>query len=532
VLKNSAGPLLTIQKFIYLLDEFHYKEFAAHLNSVNATLPLKLAETIRRKLPAFDSHPELCRKIYGGADKQHVQNFNQLASYTFKLSGGLAQNYPGYLHSNILRLQQMVNDGGREEVDLLTESLLGIAEKTGDFQCQVWTLQFLSQQAFIMEDTVRGLELNGELVKVIGLQSLLVALQTELRNAKYAANLVEDEAEFKRCKNYFLQYFAHVHPSIRIYSRFACLCATYERAIVAFEDQEVKEIIYGLDKEFQNYPFLVFPFLADLKGDFDFMKLNSPFTFLNTREGEKEFSKLTEHYDSIKYWNSYLNLAQLNLITIQGTRLLTNYHYQVHRNDYQKTLPEKDRRWFKYLLDKCSELLNSKVFRDRYEAHIRRLKMLHGAFLILSGGTGIKDGIRELELLLTTYQQVNLKGSTGSIYLCLMVGYFSLADYGKCVHTHRRYAKASKGKGIFEGNDTRINAYYYLSQWLLTGSKQYASKTDALIARHYDKIPVWLGDLAERFNMPLKPIQTGSAEHKNPPPGARTGKPGLQRMRR
>lgn len=57
------GEILTIQRFIFLLDDFHYAEFATHLAAVNAALPLKLADTIRKQLPDFDTHENLCKKF-------------------------------------------------------------------------------------------------------------------------------------------------------------------------------------------------------------------------------------------------------------------------------------------------------------------------------------------------------------------------------------------------------------------------------------------------------------------------------------
>ena len=108
--------------------------------------------------------------------------------------------------------------------------------------------------------------------------------------------------------------------------------------------------------------------------------------------------------------------------------------------------------------------------------------MLHAALLILSGGKHINDGIAQLELLLTNYQQVNFKRSTSSIFFCLIVGYFSVKDYPKCNQTFKRYLKSIKGKLFFEGNNVKIHSYYYLSQWLATGSKQYPAKLKALLA--------------------------------------------------
>ena len=135
----------------------------------------------------------------------------------------------------------------------------------------------------------------------------------------------------------------------------------------------------------------------------------------------------------------------------------------------------------------------------------RGLHMLLGALLIISGRENIKVGLEELESMLITYQQVNLKGSTDSIFLCLMVGYFAESDYQKCAQTFKRYNKIIKGKPVFEGNDTKIHAYYYLSQWLNTRSRQYPIKFEALFDHQPEEnIPRTILELARYFQLPVK----------------------------
>ncbi|HWB63065.1 MAG TPA: hypothetical protein VG603_06105, partial [Chitinophagales bacterium] len=107
----QTSELLTIQKFIYLLDDFHYAEFSNHLQAIKADLPHKLLQVIRKRLPEFDGHEALCKKIYGKYGKNERLAFNQLASYTFKLSSDLAINYPAYLTPNYAKIEQLINKG-------------------------------------------------------------------------------------------------------------------------------------------------------------------------------------------------------------------------------------------------------------------------------------------------------------------------------------------------------------------------------------------------------------------------------------
>jgi hypothetical protein len=113
--------------------------------------------------------------------------------------------------------------------------------------------------------------------------------------------------------------------------------------------------------------------------------------------------------------------------------------------------------------------------------------------------------LNELEALLINYQQINFKAATDSIFLCLMVGYFSIKDYEKCVTTFKRYLKSVRGKLSYEGNHIKIHAYYYLAQWLSTKSKQYPAKLEALLNKYGSsgsQRTIW--ELAAYFKLPIE----------------------------
>lgn len=499
----SVSSLLTIQKFIFLLDDFHYKEFTNYLSSINASLPLKLAEKIRDRLPEFDSSEALCEKVYGGSDKSQKQNFNQLSSYTFKLSGILALNYPAYLHSNIPLLQKLVNEGKREETNVLAEALLDIAERVEDFQCQVMVLKFMSQQAFLVKDVTAGMKLDAQLEAAIENEKIFIHLQTKLREAEEGSAAIKDKTRLQQIEKFYEKYFNHPSAAIRIFSQYAYISVVYHTNPAMFGQASFIDNINTLEKELQNYPHLIFPFLSDIKGNFGFFKLNSPLLNLNSKEWEEGYEEMTRHYNAMKFWNSYLSFWQLHLIAIQVTRLLSNYHHKIHLSDYQKIISQNDKRWVRSLIEKCDELMNKKIFNIGDDYEMRTLKMLYGALLIIAGGGNIKKGVEELESLLIAYQQVNMKSSTDSIYLCLMIGYFAMKDYDKCAKTFRRYTKVIKDKPVFKGNEMKIYAYYYLSQWLSTKSKQYAAKMNQLIKNYSDTNPKTVQELVDQYEMPM-----------------------------
>ena len=472
--------ILTIQKFIFLLDDFCFQEFAKHLNSINAALPLKLIKTIRQKLPAFDTHEALGKKVYGGLTKKQRQSFNQLSSYTLKLSGHLAQNYPGYLLGNIITLQKMVNSGKIEEAGFLADCLLSISEHVEDFQTQIIVLKFLIQQAYLTKDITTGSRLSKQLEKVLENEKIsnqiLAVLRTELdisTTPNISAEQIEDY------KKYFQSYNQHTSISLQLLSKFALVYTTYYFQPELFSDIATQKFVADLGKEIDNYGYIVTLFLFDMKSNFNFFRLNSTGFNLSTKEGKKDLSEFIAHYNSIIFWKHYLNIPEIYAITVQASHYLSNYHYSVHRHDYHKIIPAADLKKINELAINCEELLSRKFIDENYRNDLISLKMLYGGLLILSGKEQAKKGVDELETMLTSYQQISLSGSVDSIFVCLMIGYFTMARYDKCAETFKRYLKITRGKPVYDDNDITIHTYYYLAQLLDSGRNQYVEKLQA-----------------------------------------------------
>jgi hypothetical protein len=252
--------------------------------------------------------------------------------------------------------------------------------------------------------------------------------------------------------------------------------------------------------------------MSDIRGNIDFLKLNSAYFDQASKEAAAFRRELTEHYAMVSFWKSYMNIGELMLIVSNATRLLSAYHCFIHRPDYFAILTRGDKEQLRDIIEQCHRLLSKDYYEKNYEFGLRSARMMLGALLIISGGENIAKGINELESLLISYQQVNLKASTDSIFLCLMIGYFSVKDYDKCVSTFKRYIKSSKGKPIFEPNDTKIHAYYYIAQWLISGSKQYPAKLEQLLSGVTDKegpLPTIL-ELINYFKIPVTPRQQPS----------------------
>ncbi len=476
----NSPDLLTIQKFIYLLDDFHYSLFLDHLSDINAAMPLKLAEAIKTRLPEFDSADQLCVKIYKSAGKTEKLNFNQLTSYSFKLSANLANNYPEYLQPNIEKIQLLVAGQHLDEANFLAALLLEISGRINDFPSQIFTLKFLSQQSHMAKDTSKAKKWDEQLMQAVEDQNLFFKILFEFRTAVDTAITPKTEAEVSELQKYFEGFTGHRCASIRILSQFIGLTVICELTPQKLTEEDKARIV-KIRKELQSYPYVVFPFLLDIKGSLEHLVLNSSFTNVFAKETEKSYKQLSLHYESIKFWKNYINMGEMHLISVQATKLLSKYHYLVHRADYNKILDADDDVLMNDLILKCRGIIAKLAQKHSGPFEDISVRMLYSALLILSGGKLITEGLSELESLLTNYQQVNFKRSTSSIFLCLMVGYFSIKDYARCNYTFKRYLKSIKGKLFFEGNHVKIHSYYYLSQWLATGSKQYPAKLKALL---------------------------------------------------
>ena len=78
--------MLSIQKVILLLDDFHFEEFKLHLKRSNAELPLKLILQIRKDAWNQQESDDVCKDVYGSKDEKSKKKFFQLVHYTFRLT--------------------------------------------------------------------------------------------------------------------------------------------------------------------------------------------------------------------------------------------------------------------------------------------------------------------------------------------------------------------------------------------------------------------------------------------------------------
>lgn len=481
---KSVSDILTIQKLVFLLSDFHYEQFCDFLSKNNANLSLKLCKAIREKLPEFNTGDELCKAVYGKLNDAHRKKFNQLTSHTFRLSEFLNRHYTYYLHHNIDRIQQLVSQAHWQQAVSLGEILLAISERVEDFKCQLVTLRFLAAFSFAHESSTQGLKYDIRIAKASEMESLIVHLQSELRKAIYTEYPKDGEKQVETFKNNFKKYHSHDVYVIRILSLFASIKITHKFDTPSFTSEHCLNLIKDLRRELHNHPHIILPYMSDIKGNLYFMMLNSAMYPAVSKERDELMEELKDYYGTLNMLKKTLSPGQLFILAAESTRLFSTYHHSVCRHDYASIISKKDREAIDELLTDFQNFLRLPEDAMASEHSIRALRMLYGSMLIISGGEHIHQGVFELESMLTAYQQINLGAATDSIFMALMVGYFSLGNYEKCEQTFKRYAKVKNKKLVYEGNDLKIHVYYYLAQYLGTGRQQYIEKLRQVLANY------------------------------------------------
>ncbi len=507
---RTDHTILTIQKLVFLLDDFHFAEFESHLSEIKARLPLKLIQRIKLKLPEFDSHEELCKKVYGSYALGHRQSFNQLASYTFKLSGYLSLNYPSYLTHNYSKTQILVNEGRMQQANFLAKTLEEIAERTEDYQSQIFSIKYFLQQSYLYKDITQGTKLTDRLTEVYKAERFYTEIIAELRKTlNISITGIQSQKQLEEHKKRFQELYTSQHAAVRMLSRYAYVYIIYYFEPEKLTDKATLDTIHALERDLDNFCYVVFPFMFDLKSNVAFLKLNSIAVDFATKEGKRELKELEEHHRHIKFWQNYLNMPQIFGITAKASYYLSKCHHHLHRSDYDKVIPSEDLADIKQLAATCEKIFEAGAQQKFYKNDLINLQMLYGSLLILSGGKDIAKGAAELESLLISYQQVNLTGMLDSVFVCLMVSYFAQKKYTRCSETFKRYLKVIKNKPVYEDNDINIHTYYYLSQWLDTGRNQYLIKLKANYERargkkHFAEQRHSIETFVEYFKIPVK----------------------------
>ena len=467
--RYTHRELLNIQKLVVLVEEDVYNDWVLHLQSSNALLSVRLIETIRRRGFDFHSHEELCESIYQKPASEARASFNQLTAHTLRLSEYLALNYPSYLMHNMIRIEKLIADRKLAEAAQLAQILLDLAEKIEDHATCIHVLRFLIQEEHIYRHPLRAEQYHQQLVETKANDTLLEEIYYILRHQYSMTNHTreKDAKEINKTLQHLSQYHSHRSKSISLLSRYVSIYIRhyYRSRLIHAENSALD--LSTFEKDMINYSYVLMPYLFDLQTSFSLIKVTSPGYNLHSREGATDVAALRKHYSMVRYWQSYLNIPETNLIIVRGQLLLSRYSHMIYHSGYPQMLTQD-------ILDQIREnaqdglrILEQHEGSAAYLDMIMNLRVMTGAMYIMQAGDNIRQGINMVEIAITTFQQTKKTRSVGIPYMVLLMGYFALKDYKKCQLTYSRYLKVSKDKDIFKEIEITITTYYLMSKWLL-----------------------------------------------------------------
>lgn len=476
--------MLSIQKVVVLLDEFHLGEFRKYLEANKAELPLRLVDAAK-KIGGEDNDSDLlCKAIYKKSGTAEKKKFFQLAHHTFKLTGYLSRNYPSYLLHNVSTIERYANQGKIKEANQLAEILLDVAEKIEDFATSRATLQYFAQHSYMREkktEAIRFLERNAWVIESEkALNEIYLYLRSHLHFKDKSA---PDAAETEKHLAYFRQFHNKDSFAVRIMGRYASCYTLHFLNDERYYTQDTLDELNALAEELEKAPYVIFSFSDDIELNLDYLKLKLLVSWLKPDELQKEAAVLIRKRETPRFWKNYLNTAQIAFISIQASVLVSRYGFS-YRKGWNENLPVEIKEQIALYRKSSEEVLNGYAWNEE-NLHVRFINMnnLYCCFLLLGSREDIRKVIEIIEGLLFNYQQVAFHRMYDQIFATLIMAYFILEEYVKVQECYKRYEKLTANSSKLQENDITIKAYYYVSQWLLSGRKQYQEKLNGLLER-------------------------------------------------
>lgn len=498
-----------IQKVVILLDKFHIEEFVSYLEATNAHLPKKLVEIIDSY--GFDQPEtdELCERIYGKKDEKTKKNFFQLAHHTLKLTSFLARNYPSYLSHNISKIEVLLRNAKLNEATVLAEYLNDVAEKIEDRNTQLTVLKFLSQFAFLKEtknEAVRYHELMTEISKNELIFNQIYLYIRENLNYKDKKNL--SKSLLKNHQEFFKNFENDECFSIKLLANFGGLFTLSFLNDESFYSKETFAEICELEKEMEKNSFVVFPYLEDFIYKIYSVKIQYLLNDIDSEKLLEETNKIIKSSEHVYYWKNFVNIPELFSLGIQTSYYISN-NMGMYKKGYYENLSPDVKNQVNFLRKKCEDLIAQPIWNDGYLVKLINLKSFYAGLLLVGSPDDIKKSVKLFEGMLRDYQQISFQKFLDAIFGSLIIGYFSLQEHFEVSETYKRYKKLTADSSTNEENDITINTFYYASQWISTGKKQYQEKLDQTLkrARKNDKLSktaYMIEDVIQYFKIPIE----------------------------
>jgi len=496
--------MISIQKQVLLLSDFHYKEFADYLLDTNSELPYKLISSIKKTKVQPESDG-LCKLIYGDAEEKTRKKFLQLTHHTFKLSAFLSRNYPNYLKHNLQLIEEFLAKGQKQRANDLAEWLTDVAEKIEDYTTLVEVYKFLAQQAFITEskDSNKYHKKVDEYLLLEQTKNSLYAYLREHLFFKGKENI--SKSQVNKDLAFFDKYVNHESNSISILARFG---KYYELSFLGHSDffkKETEQELDNLERDFLNNSFVCYHYLDDMYFKILGQRLQHKVNTTNTEAMLSEVKKMNGISSFLKYWKSYINIPELFSISVQVSHYMSAYGY-VFRDDYIKQLPRDVNENISYLKAKLEEILSKDIWEDGHIIKFINVRCFYSAILLTGDERDKNKSVKILEDTLVSYQQIPFQKFLDGIFVALIIGYFSLKEYEKVITTYKRYKKITSEQIVIKENDLTIDAYYFAAQYLTNQRKQYTEKLKATYEESgaYKHIQNLIKELVSYYKIPMQ----------------------------
>ncbi len=468
--------MISIQKQIVLLSDFHYKEFLEYLENTNADLPYKLI-TIIRKQKTQPSSDDLCKLVYGDSLEKTRKKFLQLTHHTFKLSGFLSRNYPNYLKHNLILIEELLSKGDKNRANDVANWLVDVADKIEDYTTLIEVYKFLAQQAFITESK-ETIKYHKKIQEYIELEHIKNSIYLYLReHAFFKGKESVSKSQLTKDLAFFDEHVNHKSMSISVLARFG---KYYELSFLNHPNFFKNEILVKLDeveKDFLNNAHVCFHYLDDFYFKILGLRLQHLLSTTDTAAMLFEIKKMNTVSSFLKYWKSYINVPELFSFAIQTSHYLSSYG-KFYRADYHSNLPNDIKENLKFLIQKLDSILKKDIWDDGHIIKLINIKCFYAALLITGDIKEKQKSIKIIEDTLVSYQQIPFQKFLDGMFATLVMGYFSLKQYDKVVTCYKRYKKVTTDQIVVKENDLTIEAYYYTAQYLTNARKQYIDKLE------------------------------------------------------
>lgn len=496
--------MISIQKQVLLLTEFHFKEFSEYLLNTNADLPYKLVTTIRHSKTIHESD-ELCKLTYGDSDEKTKKKFLQLTHHTFKLSGFLSRNYPNYLKHNLQAIEELLSKGEKQKANDIAEWLSDVAEKIEDYTTLIEVTKFFAQQCFITESKDAN-KFHKKVNDYIVLEQIKNTIYLYLReNLFFKGKENISKTQANKGLEFFDKYIHHESNSINILARFG---KYYELSFLShpnfFNPDTIKELD-NLERDFLNNAHVCFHFLDDMYFKILGLRLQLDVNNNNTESMLQEVKKMNNISSFLKFWKSYINIPEIFSFSVQASHYLSSYAF-FFRDDYHKTLPNDIKENMLFLKQKLESELSKDIWDDgEYIIKLINLKCFYAAILLTGNIQDKNKSVKILEDTLVSYQQIPFQKFLDGMFVALIMGYFSLKQYDKVITTYKRYKKITADQIVVKENDLTIDAYYFTSQYLTNQRKQYTEKLKATLdnSNDFEHVRLLIVELVNYYKIPV-----------------------------